>query len=71
MKIGSISGKYGTYAVLVINGDVYYRDSSPRNVATGFHREASGRYTGPDGSSYDQHGALREIQSRYSSGRYS
>lgn len=70
MEIGSIRGKYGTYSVLLINGDLYFRDSSPRNVATGFHREASGRYTGPDGSSYEQDGAVREIQSRYSRGKY-
>ena len=71
MEIGSIRGKYGPYPVLVINGDVYYRDSSGRTVATGFTPgQAAGRYTGPDGSSYDLSGALREIQSRYNQGRY-
>lgn len=70
MEIGSIRGKYGTYPVLVLNGDVYFRDSSGRTVATGFSPNSSGRYTGPDGSSYDRDGALREIQSRYDRGRY-
>ena len=70
MEIGSIQGKYGRYPVLVINGDLYYRDSSSSTVATGFHKEPSGRYTGPDGSSYAPSAAVREIQSRYSAGRY-
>ena len=72
MSIGTIRGKHGNYPVEVINGAVYYRDSSGRTVGTGFTTgQKSGNFIGPDGSLHDQQSALRSIQSRYDQGRYS
>lgn len=72
MSIGYIQGKHGRYPVEVSNGDVYFRDSSGRTRATGFRPSSvrSGYYTGPDGSSFDERGALADIQRRYDAGKY-
>lgn len=72
MQIGTIRGQYGQYPVLVLNGAVYYRDSSNRTVTTGFtpSKITQGRYSGPDGSSFDLYGMLNEIQRRYDAGKY-
>ncbi len=70
MNVGSINGKYGTYPLLLINGDVYYRDSSGRTVSTGFSKSSSmSGYTAPDGSYVEPGRLSSEVQWRYSAGR--
>ena len=72
MAVGQIQGKYGQYPVEVINGAVYYRDSSGRTVSTGFTPSSvtNGRFSGPDGSSHSLQSMLQDIQSRYNRGQY-